>query len=131
VFGIFRRYRSVLTEIAPDCHRATLPGAIKGQVDFERVIHSDGWRGYNGLVDLGYMEHFRVNHGQDQLVHDKSHINGIESFWRYAKTRQARFRGMNKKTFYLYLKVFEFRFNNRGKYLYLLMLKILRKSPLF
>ena len=26
------------------------------------VINSDGWRGYNGLVDLGY-GHFRVDHG--------------------------------------------------------------------
>jgi transposase-like protein len=112
VFGIFRRNGSVFTEIVPDCRKA-------------------GWRGYNGLVDLGYKKHFRVNHGQDQFVHDKSHINGIESFWGYAKTRLARFRGMNKKTFYLHLKECEFRFNNRGKNLYLLMLKILRKSPLF
>jgi transposase-like protein len=131
VFGIFRRNGSVFTEIVPDCRKATLQEVIRGRVDLESVIHSDGWRGYNGLVDLGYKKHFRVNHGQDQFVHDKSHINGIESFWGYAKTRLARFRGMNKKTFYLHLKECEFRFNNRGKNLYLLMLKILRKSPLF
>jgi transposase-like protein len=131
VFGIFRRNGSVFTEIVPDCRKATLQEVIRGRVDLESVIHSDGWRGYNGLVDLGYKKHFRVNHGQDQFVHDKSHINGIESFWGYAKTRLARFRGMNKKTFYLHLKECEFRFNNRGKNLYLMMLKILRKSPLF
>ena len=27
---------------------------IRGKVDFESTIHSDGWKGYNGLVDLGY-----------------------------------------------------------------------------
>ena len=131
VFGIFRRNGSVFTEIVPDCRRSTLQAVIRGRVDLESVIHSDGWRGYNGLDDLGYKKHFRVNHGQDQFVHDKSHINGIESFWGYAKTRLSRFRGMNKKTFYLHLKECEFRFNNRGKNLYHLILKILRKYPLF
>jgi transposase-like protein len=95
------------------------------------VIHSDDWRGYNGLVGLGYKKHFRVNHGQDQFVHDKSHINGIECFWGYTKARLARFRGLNKKTFYLHLKECVFRFNNRGKSLYLLRLETLRKPPLF
>jgi len=131
VFGIFRRNGSVFTEIVPDCRRATLQGVIRGRVDLESVIHSDGWRGYNGLVDLGYKKHFRVNHGQDQFVHDKSHINGIESFWGYAKTRLSRFRGMNKNTFYLHLKECEFRFNNRGKNLYDLILEIIKKYPLF
>ena len=131
VFGIFKRNGSVFTEVVPDCRRATLQAVIRGRVDLESVIHSDGWRGYNGLVDLGYKKHFRVNHGQDQFVHDKSHINGIESFWGYAKTRLSRFRGMNKNTFYLHLKECEFRFNNRGKNLYPLILEILRKFPLF
>jgi len=131
VFGIFRRNGSVFTEVVPDCRRATLQEVIRGRVDLESIIHSDGWRGYNGLVDLGYKKHFRVYHGQDQFVHDKSHINGIESFWGYAKTRLSRFRGMNKKTFYLHLKECEFRFNNRGKNLYPLILKIIRKYPLF
>jgi len=131
VFGIFKRNGSVFTEIVPDCRRATLQAVIRGRVNLESVIHSDGWRGYNGLVDLGYKKHFRVNHGQDQFVHDKSHINGIESFWGYAKTRLSKFRGMNKKTFYLHLKECEFRFNNRGKNLYPLILKLLRIKPLF
>ena len=131
VFGIFKRNGSVFTEVVPDCRRATLQAVIRGRVDLESVIHSDGWRGYNGLVDLGYKKHFRVNHGQDQFVHDKSHINGIESFWGFAKTRLSRFQGMNKNTFYLHLKECEFRFNNRGKNLYRLILKIIRKYPLF
>ena len=131
VFGIFRRNGKVYTEIVPDCRRSTLQAVIRGRVSLESVIHSDGWRGYNGLVDLGYKKHFRVHHGKDEFVHGKSHINGIESFWGYAKTRLSRFRGMNKKTFHLHLKECEFRFNNREKNLYLLILKIIRKNPLF
>jgi len=26
------------------------------------VLHTDGWRGYDGLVDLGFDKHFRVSH---------------------------------------------------------------------
>ena len=54
VFGIFERDGQVYTEIVPDCSKATLQGIIRGRVDPATVINSDGWRGYNGLVDLGY-----------------------------------------------------------------------------
>jgi transposase-like protein len=131
VFGVFRRNGKVYTEIVLDCRKATLQKVIRGRVSLQSVIHSDGWRGYNGLVDLGYKKHFRVHHGQDEFVHGKSHINGIESFWGYAKTRLSRFRGMSKKTFHLHLKECEFRFNNRGENLYLMILNIIRKYPLF
>ncbi len=97
-------------------------------LDMKRFVDD---RGYNGLVDLGYKKHFRVHHGQNEFARGKSHINGIESFWGYAKTRLSRFRGVNKKSFLLHLKECEFRFNNRGENLYLLILEILRKNPLF
>jgi len=131
VFGIFKRKGKVYTEIVPDCRRSTLQGVIRGRVSLESVIHTDGWRGYNGLVDLGYKKHFRVHHGNNEFVRGKTHINGIESFWGYAKTRLSRFRGIHKKTFCLHLKECEFRFNHRGENLYLLILEILRKNPLF
>ena len=39
------------------------------------------WRGYDGLVDLGYEKHFRVNHGNNEFSDTKgNHINGIEGF---------------------------------------------------
>ncbi len=131
VFGIFKRNGKVYTEIVYDCRRSTLQAVIRGKVDPQTVIHSDGWRGYNGLVDLGYKKHFRVHHGQNEFVRGKSHINGIESFWGYSKTRLSRFRGVHKTTFLLHLKECEFRFNHRGQNLYNLLLKIIRNNPLF
>ena len=53
VFGIFNRHGKVYTKIVPDAHRKTLQDIIRGRVDMETIIHSDCWRGYNGLVDLG------------------------------------------------------------------------------
>ena len=56
---------------------------ILGKVTLESVIYSDGWRGYNGWVDVGYSKHFRVNHGANEFARGQCHINGIESFWSF------------------------------------------------
>lgn len=130
VFGLLKREGKVYTEIVPDVTKVTLQGIIRGKVDPDSVIHSDGWRGYHGLVDVGYNKHFRVHHGKNEFVRGNSHINGIESFWSYAKIRLVKFHGMDKRTFNLHLKECEFRFNHRGEDLYKLLLKIFRKSPL-
>jgi transposase-like protein len=130
VFGIFQRSGKVYTEVVPDCAKATLQAIIRGKVDLGSIIHSDGWRGYNGLVDLGYQKHFRVQHGQNEFARGRCHINGIESFWSFAKRRLAKFHGVPAKTFYLHLKECEFRFNYRGQNLYLLILKLIREQPL-
>lgn len=130
VFGIFQRNGYVYTEIVPDCSKRTLQAVIRGRVSPDTVIHSDTWRGYNGLVDLGYKKHYRVKHGEDEFANKKSHINGIESFWGFAKTRLSRFRGMSKSTFLLHLKETEFRFNNRDNNLYKVLLKLIENNPL-
>jgi len=80
VSGLLKRGNEVYTEIVPDCKSATLQRIIKGKTGVESVIHSDVWRGYNGLVDFGYKKHFRVHHGKNEFVRGNSHINGIESF---------------------------------------------------
>ena len=130
VFGLLKREGKVYTEIVPDVKAATLQAVIRGRVDIDSIIHSDGWRGYDGLVDIGYDKHFRVHHGKNEFVRGKSHINGIESFWSYAKIRLVKFRGIDKKSFNLHLKECEFRFNYRGEDLYKKLLKIFRKESL-
>ena len=130
VFGLLKRQGKVYTKIVPNVKAATLQALIRRRVDIESVIHSDGWRGYDGLVDLGYDKHFRVHHGDNEFVRGKSHINGIESFCSYAKIRLVKFRGMNKSAFYLHLKECEFRFNHPDEDLYKLLLKIFRNHPL-
>ena len=131
VFGIFKRGGEVYTEIVPDCSKATLQAIIRGRVDPDSIIHSDGWRGYNGLVDLGYKKHYRVNHGVNEFANRKYHINGIKSFWAFAKGRLTKFHGICDSTFYLHLKECEFRFNYRDTDQYKMLLKMLRKDPLF
>src|SRR5205085_4632171 len=124
VFGIFKRNGCVYTEIVADCKKATLQAIIRGRVSLEAVIHSDGWRGYDGLVDVGYSKHLRVNHGSNEFVRGNSHVNGIEGFWSFAKRRLQKFNGVSSETFNLHLKECEYRFNNRNKNLYRELLKL-------
>jgi len=63
-------------------------------------------------------------------VNDDSHINGIESFWSYAKRRLQKFNGVSEHTFYLHLKECEYRFNQRKENLFRLLLKLLERYPL-
>lgn len=94
------------------------------------MIHSDGWRGHHSLVDVGYAKHYRVEHGRNEFANDASHINGIESFWAYAKLRLSKTKGIREKMFYLHLKETEFRFHHRRDNLYSLLLKLLREKPI-
>ena len=130
VFGLFKRGGQVYTEIVPDCSKKTLQAIIRGKIDVAAMVNTDGWRGYDGLVDVGFDRHFRVRHGQDEFVQGASHINGIESFWSFAKARLQQFKGVPKHTFLLHLKESEFRFNHRCEDLYKLLLKLLRQQPL-
>lgn len=130
VFGLLKRHGKVYTEIVPDCSKATLQAVIRGHIESDSVIHSDGWRGYDGLVDIGFDKHLRVNHSANEFANGERHINGIESFWSYAKRRLAKFNGVPTETFYLHLKETEFRFNHRRDNLYLAILKLLRLNPL-
>jgi transposase-like protein len=130
VFGLLKRDDKVYTEIVPDCKKATLQAIIRGRVSVEAVIHSDGWRGYDGLVDVGYAKHYRVHHGANEFANELSHINGIESFWSYAKRRLQKFNGVPAANFNLHLKECEWRFNQRHDNLYLELLRLLRHHPL-
>jgi len=130
VFGLLKRQGKVYTEIVPDCKKATLQAIIRGRVAPEVAIHSDGWRGYDGLVDVGYAKHFRVDHGSNEFASGSRHINGIESFWSFAKRRLQKFNGVPSHTFYLHLKECEWRFNNRNANLYQELLKLLRQNPI-
>jgi transposase-like protein len=130
VFGIYRRNGKVYTEIVPNAAKKTLQAIIRGKVSLDSVIHSDGWRGYNGLVDVGYSKHLRVNHSDDVFAIGDVHINGIESFWSYAKRRLQKFNGVPEKTFSLHLKECEYRFNHRNENLERKLLKLLERYPL-
>jgi len=130
VFGLFQRGDKVYTAIVPNASKAALQAVIRGRASLASVINTDGWAGYNGLVDLGFDKHLRVEHQDNEFAQQGNHINGIESFWSFAKRRLARFCGVPKHTFYLHLKETEFRFNHRHQDLFTVLIHSLRKDPL-
>jgi transposase-like protein len=133
VFGICKRHGKVHTEVVEDCSKGTILAAIRGKVDLRSVVHSDGLKSYDGLVDMGYKKHRRVDHARNEFSSKTvrgNHINGIEGYWGYAKTRLARFRAMHPSTFYIHLKECEFRFNHGRQDLYHALLKLCRENPL-
>jgi len=65
-----------------------------------------------------------------EFARGEAHINGIEGFWGYAKSRLAKFRGMRQRTFYLHLKECEFRFNHRHEKMHEILLESCEELPL-
>ena len=51
---------------------------------------------YDGLVTNGY-QHHRVHHHENQFARGKNHVNGIESFWSFAKHRLLKLRSIRKE----------------------------------
>ena len=129
VFGLLKRDGKVYVEVVQNCSRESLLPIIQGKILEGSTIHTDGWRAYDGLILNGY-DHYRVFHSSNEFARGKCHVNGIESFWSFAKRRLAQFNGLSDETFYLHLKECEFRFNHRNDDFYGIMMTMLRKNPL-
>jgi transposase len=112
VFGLLKRKGRVYTRIVEDVSRQTLRRIIKTKVVPESVIYTDSFRSYDGLVLDGF-KHYRINHQECFAMSKRQHINGIENFWGYAKTKLKSYYGVSRQRFYFYLKEMEFRFNHR------------------
>ncbi|MCL4454317.1 MAG: hypothetical protein M1157_01555 [Deinococcus sp.] len=62
VFGIFKGNGKAYTEIVPNTKQTTLERIIRGKVALESVVYSHGWRGYDGLLDVGYDKYLYADH---------------------------------------------------------------------
>jgi len=129
VIGLLKRGGKVFTEIVENCSHQELMPIIKGQVLSETTIYTDGWKSYDGLV-LGGYKHHRIHHHRNEFARGKNHVNGIESFWSFAKLRLAKLRGIRSDALIIHLKESEWRWNHRDVNLYRFLLKLLRSEPL-
>jgi transposase-like protein len=125
VFGLLKRGGKVFVKIVPNCSKEALMPIIQGRILEGATIHTDGWKAYDGLILNGY-EHYRVFHSENEFARGKSHVNGIESFWSFAKRRLAKFNGCKNEHFMIHLKETEFRFNHRKENLYKIIKKIIK-----
>ena len=117
VFGLLKREGKVFVTVVSHCSKEALMPIIQGKIIEGSTIHTDGWKAYDGLILNGY-DHYRVFHSENEFARGKSHVNGIEAFWSYAKRRLAKFNGCDSKTFILHLKETELRYNHRKENLF-------------
>lgn len=113
VIGLLKRNGKVFTKIVTNCTKEELMSVVKGKVLRGSTVYTDGWTSYDGLILYGY-KHKRIHHHENEFARGKNHVNGIESFWSYAKRRLRKFNGVPKDEFLLYLKESEWRFNHKG-----------------
>jgi hypothetical protein len=76
----------------------------------------DRWKGYDTLTFCGY-RHLRVDH-QHHFSRAKVHINGVEGFWSFAKSKFLKHHGVSSAKFPLYLYEWQFRYNHRHENLF-------------
>jgi transposase-like protein len=129
VFGVLKREENVYVEIVKNCSRESIMPIIQGKILEGSTVYTDGWKAYEGLILNGY-DHYRIFHSENEFARGKNHVNGIESFWSFAKRRLAKFNGLTDNNFFLHLKESEFRFNHRHSDIYKLLLKYFRNNPL-
>ena len=129
VLGLHKRGDRVFVSVVKNCSRAELMPILKGRILEESDVYTDGWTAYDGVLMKGF-QHHRIHHHQNEFSRGNNHINGIESFWSYAKFRLSKLRGIRRDFFFLHLKECEWRFNHRRDNIHKLILKNLRLNPL-
>ena len=130
VVGVLKRGGKVYTKVVKDCSREQILPILKGKILEESTVFTDGWKSYHGLIYQGF-QHYRIYHSKNEFARGKNHINGIESFWGFTKTRMQKLRGIRKDKFMIHLKESEWRWNHRNENIYKTLLKILTENPLF
>lgn len=113
VLGLRKRGGKVFTSIIPNVERKTVLPIIRRVVNSGADIFTDGWRSYDALAVYGY-NHKKVKHSEDEFVNGDAHINGVESFWSWAKRRTIKFNGIPRHRFSIFLLETEWRFNHRA-----------------
>lgn len=113
VFGILQRGGAVYTHVIKRADRDTLQPIVRLVVEQGSTVLTDKWRAFDELGLDGYT-HKNINHSESYSDKQGVHINGIESFWSFAKRRIAKFNGIARTTLILHIKECEWRYNNKN-----------------
>ena len=126
--GIGRVRMSTITDASGD----VLGQAIRQMVEAGSIIRTDGWRGYSGLTNLGYVHLPMTNNNvKEEDVVDKTHlVAALLKRWLIGTLHGA----ISHKNLPYYLDEFTFRFNrrtssSRGKLFYRLIEQALAIDP--
>jgi transposase-like protein len=113
IFGMMQRKGQVMTKVVPNVAKKTLQPIIEENVLDGATVHTDELKSYKGLKKVGF-NHQTVNHAAGEYVNGKSHVNGMENFWKHLKgSIRSTHIHVSPKHLHKYAKEFEFRFNQR------------------
>jgi transposase len=131
LFGIHEEAGRISTELIPNCSALVVSDVVNGRRDLHEVFgHQDWVSRYHGLVDLERQRYFRLQWPDAGSTPNLYQATRTEVFWRFAKQRLSRFRGLHRHTQYLHLMETEYRFNYPRESLYHDLLDMLRSQPL-
>lgn len=111
VFGIMQRGGDVYCHLIKKMDSRTLAALVRLVVEENSTVYTDKWRGFTDLGINGYT-HKDINHSESYSDKNGVHINGIETFWSYAKRRLGKFNGIARTTLALHVKECEWRYNH-------------------
>jgi transposase len=126
VFGIYRSFDRLHTEILPDVSRSMIHSVVRSSRSIlETQPPVERMRRFSNVADLGQ---YRLYNLENEGV--ISRTEDVDAFWGLTKNRLAKFKGLNRSTVYLHLKECEFRYNNRNEDIYETLLELLQTQPL-
>ncbi len=70
---------------------------IQGKAGANSVLYSNGFKTYDGLVNYGFKQHFRVNHGENHLLIQFQRQKETPILYHTRKTNRRRDCGKHKR----------------------------------
>jgi len=136
VNALFNRFRERILTLTDD--RQSFNGEVEVDESYfgARRVRGKRGRGAKGKIPVvGLLKRGGKVYTQvitNRYARGKNHINGIESFWSYAKRRMNKFNGIRKDKFILPLKETEYRWNTKSTNanMYKQLLTNFRQKPL-
>ena len=125
VLGILQRDGIVRAFRIPKRKNRTITRLIRQHTKPGSLYYTDDWHAYASLGLRGGHVVVRKDKG---IPKGRTHINGIEGFWSYAKHWLYHYRGVPKKFFHIYLAEISFRFNYREIDIFPLVKKMLQQT---
>lgn len=117
VYGIIQRGSMAFIDLVPGFQAETVfhfhMNFHLSMVRSGNLVYTDRYKDYDGLIFCGNdtLPYHVIRKQKKRPMLDESD----SEFWKFARKRLRRFRGISCQRFPLYLKELEFRFNNRGR----------------